>query len=225
MILGLPVRLDVAQRVEVCRLHPARAPKGPGVRGMQVRPWLATVRAASGLSVTSAATTWAILGRRLSVEALVVFGDAAVYSDRQRRSPIATFAELSEAAAAPSRPGGARLRHALTLVRDGSASPPETQLRLVLSAAGLPAPELDVDVRDSRGRLLGRSEIAYPDSRVAIEYESDHHRVDRQQWDRDLAKYQSYAEAGWRVIRVTAELLQSGRQEVARQVTAALGSA
>lgn len=228
VVLGLPVPLQAAQPIEVGRLHPGRAPRARNVRGIQVRPRLVSLGTAAGLKVTSPATTWAMLARSLSLEELVILGDAIVFTatGRQgasRKPSLATLRELADAAADPGRRGAPLLKSAATLIRDGSASPPETTLRLVLVNACLPEPELDFEVRDAVGRLLGRSEIAYPEQKVAVEYESDHHRVDRRQWDRDIEKYQSYEEAGWTVIRVTSRMLVSRRHELIRQVTRALG--
>lgn len=45
----------------------------------------------------------------------------------------------------------------------------------------------------------------------AIEVEGDHHRTSRRQWERDLEKYASYAEAGWQVIRASVAQVRSGR--------------
>ena len=59
----------------------------------------------------------------------------------------------------------------------------------------MPEPTLDWDVYDDLGRFLGCSELAYPESRLAIEYESDGH-LTRAQLQRDIDKYQAYAEAG-----------------------------
>lgn len=227
-ILGLPVPLTCGDVLHVGRPAPARAPRVAGVRGTQVRQGRAAIGVFRGFPVTSPASTWAMLGESLDVEELVVLGDAMASEVCARsrqgppREPLATLAELREAMSGRGRPGAPKLRQALALVRTGSSSPPETQLRLALLRAGLPEPELDVEVRDPSGRILGRSELAYVRKRVAFEYESDHHRVEQRQWNRDIGKYQDYAEAGWKVVRVTAHLLYRERQELVRQARVAL---
>lgn len=220
-ILGLPVRLAERQPIEVGRLHPARPSRAKNVRGFQIRAELTTVEMSSGFRVTDPVTTWGMLGRRMCLEELVVLGDAIVYTDRGRRLPLATALELA-AGIVPGRAGSRTLRHAVELVRDGSASPPETQLRLALVAAGLGEPDIDVDVYDADGRLLGRSELAYRAEKVAVEYESDHHRSDVGQWNRDIEKYDAYVERGWRVVRVTARMLRGDPAEIASRVQAAV---
>ena len=75
----------------------------------------------------------------------------------------------------------------------------------------MPPADLDVEIRDASGRLLGISEFAYRERRVVVEIEGDHHRTSRAQWNRDLDKYAAYAAAGWEVVRVTSHHLRQGR--------------
>ncbi|WP_053383978.1 hypothetical protein [Leucobacter celer] len=89
-----------------------------------------------------------------------------------------------------------------------------------MPASRLPA--LDFDVYGLGGRLLGCSEIAFPEYRVVQEYEGDHHRTDTGQWNRDVQKHRDYARAGWDVIRVTSELLYRRRAELRAQTFDAL---
>lgn len=46
--------------------------------------------------------------------------------------------------------------------------------------------------------------LAYPDLRIAIEYEGDHHRTDRIQWSHDIERERWVCQEGWDYIRVTA---------------------
>ena len=226
---GYPVRLASGTPVEAAVHHPQRAARGRGVSGHSVRPALAEVTEIDGIRVTTPAATWAMLGAHLNVSELVAFGDALIRVPRHPGGfrapsgpPITTLAALRGAVEAGRRVGAQRLREALPLLRTGSSSPAESRSRLLLIEGGLPEPQLDVDVFDGRGRWIGCSEMAYPGHRVAIEYEGDHHRTSREQWNRDIAKYQAYAEAGWRVVRLTAELVDRHPHEAVRQVAAAL---
>jgi very-short-patch-repair endonuclease len=55
--------------------------------------------------------------------------------------------------------------------------------------------------------------------KVAVEYEGDHHRTDRRQFNRDIARLDALStELGWIVIRVTAEDVPGG---ILRRVAAA----
>jgi hypothetical protein len=234
LIWGLPIPVQATREglpdltVDVCVFHPRRTPRIDGARGHQVRPELGHATRHAGFAVPTPATTWAMLGTRLELRDLVATGDAIVHiprmpgTDRPLGTPLGTIEQLRAAMMAGRRIGIRNLREALPLVRTGSASRPETIARLELTAGGVPEPALDVDVYDGRGILLGCSELAYPQFRIAVEYEGDHHRVRRRQWNRDIDKYQSYAENGWTVVRVTSEMLFGRPEEAVRRVRSAL---
>lgn len=226
-IMKLPAGLGGVEPIEVAVLAPVRAPRVRGVRARQVREKLVELGTAHRLPVSSPATTWAMLGRELDHDQLVVLGDAVVHrsripgTDRLDRRPLGTVEDLRQALAAGRRAGSVKLRHALELVRTGSASPPETLLRLALREEGLPEPELDVDVFDAAGQLIGASELAYKSLKIAYEYESVYHRTSNRRWNRDILKYARYEEAGWKVIRVTHENFARHRYEILRQTRVA----
>lgn len=199
---------------------PGRAPRRRGVRGVKVAHHLVSVIEHEGLPVASPASTWAMLGNELTVRELVVLGDWFVRMPRTRHGAPApelrraTPAQLRRVIAAGQRPGIERLREAVELVRVGSSSPLETEYRLDATAAGLPDPDLDVEIRDPRGRLIGITEVAYRDYRTLVEIEGDHHRTDRRQWDRDIEKYNAYAALGWQVVRLTSTHVRGAKRGV-----------
>ncbi|MFF2487174.1 hypothetical protein ACFVSU_12280 [Microbacterium sp. NPDC058062] len=218
---GAPADIDVAV------LAPIRASRAAGVRGRQLAPASTTVVVRDALRVTDPATTWALLGEELSVDELVQLGDAIVHIPRQRGMKrgtrgLATVDELTAALAAGRRRGAAKLRAALPLIRVGSASTAETDLRLALERAELPDAELDFDLIGEDGKPFGCTEIAYPRWRVLVEYEGDHHRLDRAQWNRDIEKHAKCAALGWTVIRLTAAHLYPRREGAVIQVRGAL---
>jgi len=169
-----------------------------------------------------------MLAPELDLPDLVALGDAVIRrsripgTSRLSRSPLAELEQMREVAAIGRRPAAALLRAAVPLLVTGSASPPETHLRLRLPEWGAPVPELDHDVLDRRGRLIGCSEIAYPRYRLALEYEGDHHRTGTAQWNRDIEKYRHYEQNGWEVIRVTGMLLYRRHHELREQLFEAL---
>jgi len=209
VILGLPVQHPPRADLCVGVLAPARPPRAEGIAARQLSAAQVTVRTHDGRPVSSPASTWAMLAGDLDERDLVRVGDAIVRiprGDAGRRRPerrLATLAELSAAATVPQRRHGTRLVAALALIREGSMSPLETDFRLDSVAGGLPEPELDVEIRDDRGRLLGISEVVYRPYRTIVEIEGDHHRTDRAQWHRDIEKYAAYAAVGWEVVRLT----------------------
>lgn len=188
---------------------PGRLPRARGVRGTQLSRALTGLRMLDGVAVTSPATTWAMFGRTLDVPSLIRLGDAMVRiprDDRGRPMPdqqLATIDQLRAAASAPMRRGRATLFAALDRVRVGSGSTLETDWRLGAEDAGLPLFELDVEIRDSSGRLLGIADGAHRRSMTIVEIEGDHHRTSRIQWNRDIEKQAAYLAAGWEPVRFT----------------------
>lgn len=215
---GLPLAADAAQRpLEVAVLAPHRSLRRPGIHAIQVRADLVRVVEIDGIRAGSPASLWALAGHRATRRDLVVLGDAIVRIPRGRFGApqphlrLATPQQLDAALAAGRRRGAPALREALGLVRVGSMSPLETDVRLALHDAGVAEPVLDLEVRDAAGRLLGISDAAYPAARLALEVEGDHHRTSRAQWQRDIEKHAAYAAAGWETLRLTSTHLAAGR--------------
>lgn len=174
------------------------------------------------------ASTWAMLAPSLGRNAAVALGDAVIRevripgTVRLERPPHAGLRDLEDLARTSRRPGGPMLRRILPLLSPHSASPPESDLRLLLQEWRLPRFELDHDVLDSEGRLAGCSEFAFPRYRLAVEYEGRGHLYDAHQWDRDIEKYRRYEQLGWEAIRVTAELLYRRPEQLHGQILEAL---
>lgn len=219
--LPLPLAVVRGRALDVCVHAPRRAPAGRGVAGHVVHPALAhAVRhPVHGVAVSSPASTWAMLGSVLpDVRDLVAVADAVIREPMHRSDPpsLASRAQLEAAVAAGRRLGAARLRAALPSANSRSRSRAETWLRVLLVGAGLPEPVANMDVVEG-GLWLGQLDLAYPELRVAIEYEGEHHLTDPRQWAADIARYDRLVEAGWRVIRVTkAEVFGRSADLVAR---------
>lgn len=218
MLRGYPVA--TSSELDVAVVAPRRAPKGRGVKGRRLEPHLVDIEVVDGIPASTPASTWAMLGRDLSLRKLIILGDAIVRIPRDERGiphperAGATIDQLQASIDAGSRAGVKKLRAALDRIRVGCSSPLETEYRLDSEDAGLPEPELDVDIRDARGRRLGISEFAYPRYGVVVEIEGDHHRSSKQQWNRDLQKYRDYANAGWEVVRLAAHDIRTRRTAV-----------
>ncbi|WP_193597283.1 hypothetical protein [Microbacterium sp. YJN-G] len=230
-IWGIPLPPRDWSDLHVGVPRPSRAPRRPGVVGHQHSAGYVRVVEVDGMLVTDAASTWATLGGLLTEDDLIVAADRVIRIPRMpggfRRldeRPLATREELSWFAERKGRPGAPRLRRALEQARTGAASPPETRIRLLIRDAGLPEPVLDHDVYDEYGRFLGCSELAYPELRVAFEYESDGH-LSQEQLRRDIDKYQAYAEAGWNPVRLTSEHVFRNPGEAVRRIRQARRSA
>lgn len=164
-------------QIEISTFAPRTPPRGAGVRGTQLRAHLVGTCRYQGKYLLRPASVWATLGPRLVLSDRVALGDAIIRTPRHPgnfRKPkgvrLGDFEELKLLANGRGRPGRRLLLEALPLLRDGSASAPESHLRLALADAGLPEPDLDFDVYDSCGQFLGCSEFAYPEFKLALEY-------------------------------------------------------
>lgn len=117
---------------------------------------------------------------------------------------------------------GVALARAVLAELDARAeSAMESRLRWVLRDGGLPAPDVQHEVRDDRGGFVARVDLAYPQARLAVEYDGDHHRAPGQ-WGRDLRRRERLEGLGWRVVVVTANDLLRHPQEVVARVHRAL---
>lgn len=204
----LPAVLEHDRRVHVAVVGDGPMPRGRGVVGHRLDPARAAVIEAGGIRMTDAATTWCQLASVLGLDDLVAAGDFIVTG----RAPVGGrrgAASLSALASAIDRhrgsPGAPRMREALPLVRFGPLSRRESLVRLRLGRIGLPEPRLNYRV--SECEIDGRHpivDLAYPEHRVAIEYEGDHHRSP-EQFRRDLRRIERLHDSGWIVIRATAD--------------------
>ncbi|RDI01360.1 hypothetical protein DEU32_102392 [Curtobacterium sp. AG1037] len=147
---------------------------------------------------SSPARSWFECADILSAVDLVVLGDHMVRRDRA----LATLDDLA-ASIVPGARGVRTARAALERIRAGAESAMETRLRLGVVDAGFPEPELNVDVLDSDGTFLGRVDMAWPEYRIALEYDGDHHR-DQDTWRRDQRRSNGFTVNGWLVVHATA---------------------
>jgi very-short-patch-repair endonuclease len=126
--------------------------------------------------------------------------------------------EVSEVAAGHRGTRGLRkLEAALACVDAGSQSPKETWLRLLLVNAGLPRPI--TQIRVDAGNQVYYLDMGWPDLMVAVEYDGEHHRLDRWQYTRDIRRSEELARLGWIVIRVVAA---DRAEDIVRRVRDAL---
>lgn len=227
VIWGLPLPASAVRSgaIHVAVPAPHRLPRGNGVRGHEILPGRDRFRVdeVSGLRVATPVVTWAMLGASLrDPYDLVAAGDGVV---RDWRVPerLATLEELGAADKSGRRVGIVALRAALPRVRSRSASRTETWTRLSLIDAGLPEPELNYAIHRN-GILLATVDLAYPQLKIAIEYEGEHHLLDPEQWARDIARYDALREMGWHVVRVTKAELFSRRHDLTSRVAAAISA-
>lgn len=98
--------------------------------------------------------------------------------------------------------GSRQARRAMQLADARSESPQESRLRVGLVLAGLPPAVPQFEVRH-QGRFLASVDLAYPEAKLAIEYDGLWHAAPGQ-LGRDRRRLNALVSAGWRVIHVTA---------------------
>jgi hypothetical protein len=167
------------------------------------------------LPTTSPLRTAVDLARRLDRSNAVAALDALTH-----RRIVKIDDVRRHAASLPGVPWRRRAFGVFDLVEPLTESPMETWLRLVLTDAGLPRPQAQYAVHDSRGRFVGRLDLAYREAKIGIEYEGDHHR-ERAQFRADIARLNALRAAGWTIIRVTADDVRHPEQ-IVRQIRALL---
>lgn len=137
--------------------------------------------------------------RRLPLVEAVVVADAVQHADLC--SADALREELARHAAGLR--GVVQARRAVDLSDARAESPPESRLRLGFVLAGLrPVPQYEV--RDALGRFVARVDLAFPERRLAVEYDGRavHEREDV--FARDRQRQNDLVRAGWTVLRFTA---------------------
>lgn len=80
----------------------------------------------------------------------------------------------------------------------------ESEARLVMIDYKLPLPELQYEIRGRIGEIW-RVDFAWPEARVAAEYESVEWHVGRLEMIRDKARFARVQELGWTVIPVVVD--------------------
>jgi hypothetical protein len=205
--LPLPKSFEADETLHVSRTTDRARIRREGCqhhKGLEIR----SVMTVKGLRVTRLADTWADVAADplCSVDEAVVIADVVA-----RRCGVEA---LMWAVDARSGMRGLRtLLEALPLARDGSLSPMETRARLLFDRAGLPEPELNVDLYVD-GEWVARPDFVWREQRVVVEYDGDHHRTDARQWRNDVYRRQLLEDAGWRFVQLTADdILRSPRNQ------------
>lgn len=212
---GMPLPPLPEEHVSVFRKDDRRPRPG-------IRPHVAAldtpVEVVHGIPVSAPAHTFLELAELLGLVDLVVVGDWLVRVKRVSPPGLRDFCERS------SRPGARRARRAASYVRDKVDSPMETRLRMLIVLAGMPEPEVNVEILDERGRVLYRFDLSYGDLRIAVEYDGRQHREDLDQWDHDTDRREWLDAHGWLLVPVFSRGIYRDPEKTVRRVEAALRS-
>jgi len=216
MDVEVPWTREDDDRLHVVTLRPGARPRRQrdGVVAHWSRQPVLGTTTVGELVTTSPEQTFVhvAVGLRLPGD-VVVLGDAMM----RRQAMLTTPAKLAVAAEHTHKVKGiVQVREQIERMRPGTDSSPETRVRLAIVDANLPSPQVNQVVRAPDGEYVKRVDLVYPDLRIAIEYDGDQHRTDREQWREDVRARRRLEELGWIVIVVVGDDLRDPRALVSR---------
>jgi hypothetical protein len=211
--LGLPVWGVSLDTVHVTRPRRGQTRHEAGVTHHAGALWPEHVANVDGLPVTRADRTVVDLARLAGFEGGVVTADAALHLG------MTTHADLREVALLTADWPASRVSNRVVAFADGLAeSVGESRSRVLCDREGLPAPELQVEIR-AGGQLLGRVDLLLRRARTVIEFDGrvkyrlgggqDMRTIEQTLWQEKIREDRIRAE-GYRFVRlVWADLDQS----------------
>lgn len=160
-----------------------------------------------GVRATTPARTALDLACRYPVDEAVAMIDALARATRLKKADVELLLATGRY---KGRRGIRQARITLPLVNPGAESPRETWLRLLLIRAGFPPPATQIPVYDEYRQLVAVLDMGWEAIKLAIEYDGDHHRTNRWQFNKDIQRAETIAQLGWIDVRVTAEDTEGG---------------
>ena len=159
---GWPVRRDLPPTVRLT--HPAVGRRGRGFQMTRAPLTAADVTTTNAVRITTAARTLVDCAREWEIDDAVVAMDAALLAEQT------TKPDLDRAiASARGWPGIRRAARAVSLADGRAESPLETRGRLRIVGAGLPSPQLQVEIRVGGRRLVAVVDGWFEEAAVAVE--------------------------------------------------------
>ncbi len=217
-ILDLPAQ-DSDQRIHVTVSPPLTAIRRRGMRGHLREITEAEIWMLGNIRFTSAVRTFLDHAETTKRPFLVAMIDTIL------RARLADHDELALAIEKRSgHRGNDRARAALRSADPRSESPMESILRVLLLDAGLPAPEVNVNLYDLEGCFLARADLYFREARLLVEYDGDQHRIDRAQFAHDIRRGSRLTAAGFAILRFTSSDVFGRPDELVATVAAALRS-
>jgi hypothetical protein len=158
------------------------------------------VQMLAGLAVTTPERTAFDIGRRAPRRSAVAQLDALARATGFKVDDVLAIAGCHRGAR-----GLRQLETVLEVVDAGAQSPRESYLRLLLIEAGLTRPLTQIPVLGEDGLPIAYLDMGWPDLMVAVEYDGDHHRLDRRQYLKDIRRLELLERLGWLIVRVVVE--------------------
>lgn len=217
---GAPATMIITSSGKLSR--PAPTPPGPfgPVKGLVVHRGAVApddVRVMDKTRVTSPVRTcWDLAHWLDPVEAVVILDNLV------SKRVVSVADMLAYAQARSGQRGWARLINAARLVDGKAESPQESRLRVRLAKAGLVAPVAQFVINDRAG-FVARVDLAWPELKIALEYDGAWH-ADRRQLERDRARLNRLVAAGRLVLHVTADRMRNDFDGIVGEVRTAMRS-
>jgi hypothetical protein len=171
-------------------------PPGVIVRNERFQP--DEVTSLGGIAVATPARAGFDLARHLRGATAVAHLDALARATRITKHDL-----ISLVVRYPGARGNKGARLLIDMMDPGAESPKESWLRLVLVIAGFNPPTTQIRVTD--GQFVAYLDMGWEHQMIALEYDGDHHRVDRAQYVKDIRRAETLERLGWHVIRVIKE--------------------
>ena len=172
----------------------------------------AQLRSVAGCLATAPAWTAVEVARELRRPRALATLDGAL------RSGWCTVRELEQAAIAQrGRRGIVAVRELLQYVDGQSESGMESEARLVMIDYGVPTPELQYPIYGRNGEVW-RADFAWPDVRVAAEYESIDWHAGGPAMLRDRIRLGGIQDVGWTLIPIVVDDVRRRPAELADRI-------
>jgi hypothetical protein len=185
-------------------------PSGVIVRNERFQP--NEITSLGGMAVATPARAGFDLARHLRGATAVAHLDALAHATRITKQDLLSLIDRY-----PGVRGIRGARLLIDMMDGGAESPKESWLRVVLIKAGLPTPTTQIRVAD--GQFVAYVDMGWEHLMVALEYDGDHHRTDREQYVKDVRRAEMLELLGWHIVRVIKE---DRPREIVERVSRAL---
>jgi hypothetical protein len=180
----------------------------------------AEVCIANGVPATTPVRTAYDVGRRRGLTTAVIRIDALMQATNLKPADVEALAERHRGAR-----GIVQLREAIDLSDGGAESPQETRTRLILTHAGLRPQRTQIEVFDEFGEFVHRIDMGWDDWMVGVEYDGAQHWTNPEIRSNDIETQAKLEALGWRMIRVSADMVRFRPNTIVARSRAALRAA
>lgn len=208
--IRLPFRLLEDEVIDVAVPNPKRAQVARGIRGHKLRLRPGDLITHRGMRMTSPARTWCDIASLLDDEELLAAGDTLMWW----RKPLARPDEIARAVADHRGAGRSALQRTVPDLSARSDSSPESSFRHRFALAGLPLPEVNLQLYDANGNKIAIPDLCFPEFKESFDYEGDHHRTDSHTWQSDIQRVRRLAKIGYHHTRAAAADLADSREVI-----------